>query len=241
MSAKRTSKVLLVDDHEVVRKGLNLLIEEDARLSVCGEAGSAAECMALLMKTTPDIILTDVSLGNTSGLELVKDIRQINRNVPILVFSIHDEDLYAERALNAGANGYIMKQADSDMLLGAIHKVLDGEIYLSPAMTSRMLRQLSGKAVQTQVTGVDKLSDRELEVFQMIGHGVSTHKIAEKLNLSEKTIETYRAHIKEKFDLDDAAALTRAAVYWVEVGSLDKSANGVKASDGKTPRTSRRQ
>ena len=118
-----------------------------------------------------------------------------------------------------------MKEADSDSLLKAIHKVLDGEVYLSPAMTSRILRQLSGNkdTAQKPVAGVDKLSDRELEVFELIGHGLSTNKIATKLNLSEKTIETYRAHIKEKFNLDDAAALTRAAVYWVEVGSQSLS------------------
>jgi DNA-binding NarL/FixJ family response regulator len=222
MSAKRQRKVLLVDDHEVVRKGLNLLITDDPGLSVCGEACNVAECLSLLKKMTPDMILTDISLGNNNGLELVKDIRQTNLNIPILVFSIHDEDLYAERALSAGANGYIMKEADSDSLLGAIHKVLDGDIYLSPAMTNRMLRKLSGNKnyVQKPVTGVDKLSDRELEVFGLIGRGLSTSKIAAKLNLSEKTIETYRAHIKEKFSLDDAAALTRAAVYWVEVESL---------------------
>jgi DNA-binding NarL/FixJ family response regulator len=221
MSVKRTRKVLLVDDHEVVRKGLSLLIADDPGLSICGEVCSAAECMALLKKITPDMILTDVSLGSKNGLELIKDIRQMNQNIPILVFSIHDEDLYSERALSAGANGYIMKEADSDSLLKAIHKVLDGEIYLSPAMTNRVLRKLSGNKdpAQHPVTGVDQLSDRELEVFQMIGHGLSTHKIAAKLNLSEKTIETYRAHIKEKFNLEDAAELTRAAVCWVEVGS----------------------
>ena len=226
MSIKRKSKVLLVDDHMVVRKGLNLLIADDPFLSVCGEAESAAECMVLLKKLVPDLILTDVSLGNTSGLELVKDIRQINQNVAILVFSIHDEDLYAERALSAGANGYIMKDADSSALLQAVHKVLDGEVYLSPKMTNRMLRKLSGNkdTAQKQLAGIDKLSDRELEVFELIGHGLSTHKIAEKLNLSEKTIETYRAHIKEKFNLDDASELTRAAVYWVEVGSHTKPA-----------------
>ncbi len=225
MSSKRTSKVLLVDDHQVVLKGLSLVITDDPGLSVCGEASSAAECMAMLKKMTPDMILTDISLGSQNGLELVKDIRQINRNIPILVFSIHDEELYAERALTAGANGYIMKEADSDSLLGAIHKVLEGEIYLSPVMTSRMLRQLSGnkETAQKPVTGIDKLSDRELEVFELIGRGLSTHKIADKLNLSEKTIETYRAHIKEKFNLDGAAALTRAAVYWVEVGSQAKA------------------
>lgn len=225
MSAKKTSKVLLVDDHEVVRKGLNLLITDDPGLSICGEASDAAECMMLLKKITPDMLLIDVSLGNNNGLELLKDIRKTNKNVPVLVFSMHDEDLYAERALSAGANGYIMKEADSDCLLRAIHLVLDGEIYLSPAVTSRMLRKLSGNKDHTQkpVTGVDKLSDRELEVFELIGHGLSTNKIAGKLNLSEKTIETYRAHIKEKFNLDDAASLTRAAVYWVEVGALSES------------------
>ena len=225
MSVKRKSKVLLVDDHLVVRKGLSLVITDDPSLSVCGEAASAAECMLLLPKALPDVILTDLSLGKTSGLELVKDIRKINANIPILAFSIHDEDLYAERALSAGANGYIMKETDSDTLLKAIHKVLDGEVYLSPAMTSRMLRKLSGNkdSAKSPLKEIDKLSDRELEVFSLIGHGFSTNKIADQLNLSEKTIETYRAHIKEKLNLDGAASLTRAAVYWVEVGSQSKT------------------
>lgn len=225
MSVKRKSKVLLVDDHLVVRKGLSLVIADDPSLSVCGEAANAAECMSLLTKVMPDMILTDLSLGNTSGLELVKDIRKINANIPILAFSIHDEDLYAERALSAGASGYIMKEADSDSLLRAIHKVLDGEVYLSPAMTGRMLRKLSGNkdSAKGPLKEIDTLSDRELEVFSLIGHGFSTNKIAGQLNLSEKTIETYRAHIKEKLNLDDAASLTRAAVYWVEVGSQTKT------------------
>jgi len=225
MSVKRKRKVFLVDDHLVVRKGLSLVITDDPSLTVCGEAASAAECMLLLPKLLPDLILTDLSLGKTSGLELVKDIRKINPNIPILAFSIHDEDLYAERALCAGASGYIMKEADSDSLLRAIHKVLDGEVYLSPAMTSRMLRKLSGNkdSAKSPLQDIDKLSDRELEVFGLIGHGLSTNKIADQLNLSEKTIETYRAHIKEKLNLDDAASLTRAAVYWVEVGSQSKT------------------
>jgi DNA-binding NarL/FixJ family response regulator len=227
MSVKRKIKVLLVDDHLVVRKGLSLLIADDPNLSVCGEAASAAECMLLLPKVLPDMILTDLSLGNTSGLELMKDIQKINANIPILAFSIHDEDLYAERALSAGASGYIMKEADSDSLLRAIHKVLDGEVYLSPAMTSRMLRKLSGNkdSAKSPLKDTDKLSDRELEVFELIGRGFSTSKIADQLNLSEKTIETYRMHIKGKLNLDDAASLTRAAVYWVEVGS-QKSESG---------------
>lgn len=225
MSIKRKSKVLLVDDHLVVRKGLSLVITDDPSLTVCGEAASAAECMLLLPKLLPDLILTDISLGKTSGLELVKDIRKINPNIPILAFSIHDEDLYAERALSAGASGYIMKEADSDSLLMAIHKVLDGEVYLSPAMTSRMLRKLSGNkdSAKGPLKEIDTLSDRELEVFSLIGHGFSTNKIADQLNLSEKTIETYRAHIKEKLNLDGAASLTRAAVYWVEVESQSKT------------------
>jgi DNA-binding NarL/FixJ family response regulator len=206
---------------------LSLLIADDPNLSVCGEATSAAECMLLLPKVLPDMILTDLSLGNTSGLELMKDIQKINANIPILAFSIHDEDLYAEQALSAGASGYIMKEADSDSLLRAIHKVLDGEVYLSPAMTSRMLRKLSGNkdSAKSPLKDTDKLSDRELEVFELIGRGFSTSKIADQLNLSEKTIETYRMHIKGKLNLDDAASLTRAAVYWVEVGS-QKSESG---------------
>ena len=175
----------------------------------------------MVEKNPPDMLLVDISLNGPDGIELTKQIRQINHNIIILIFSMHDEELYAERALSAGASGYVMKQEDPDILLKAIHQVLNGEIFLSTAMTNRLLRRISGSRTPKNdelKQCIRNLSDRELEVFELIGHGLSTRRIAEKLNLSTKTIETYRMHIKEKFGLNDAAELTHHAVHWVEVG-----------------------
>jgi DNA-binding NarL/FixJ family response regulator len=221
MSKNNVSRILVVDDHPVVCKGLHDLIADDPRLSICGTADSAAGCLDIMMKTNPDIVLTDLSLKGSDGIELIKQIRQFNQNIAILMFSMHDEELYAERALHAGANGYVMKQVDPGILLKAIHHVLSGEIFLSAEMTSRMLRRISGNGIPKDgsVTPVEKLTDRELEVFELIGHGLSTRRIAEKLHLSIKTIETYRIHIKEKLDLNDATELIHHAVHWVESAS----------------------
>ncbi|MFC1467830.1 response regulator [Verrucomicrobiota bacterium] len=212
-------KVFLVDDHPVVRQGLHMLIEQDSELMVCGESATALDTIQQLKTLTPDILLTDISLKDSNGLELVKDIRLRNPNLPILVFSIHDETIYAERALTAGANGYVMKQEDPDLLLHAIHKVLGGDIHLSMKVTSQLLKQLSSSKPSNPLDHADAvstLSDRELEVFELIGKGLSTRKIAEQLNLSIKTIETYRAHIKRKFNISDSAELTHRAIQWAD-------------------------
>lgn len=222
MNVDKKSKVLIVDDHPVVRHGLHQLINNDDKLTVCGEATNAAECISMMDELNPQMILTDISLPGTDGIELTKEIRQINPNMPILVFSIHGEDIYAERALSAGANGYVMKQENPDILLKAIHRVIEGEIFLTPKMTTRMLKQMSQShpsATQEAGTAIQKLSDRELEVFELIGSGHSTRRIANRLHLSVKTIETYRLHIKEKLDLKDASELSYRAVHWVEVES----------------------
>ncbi|HNX52135.1 MAG TPA: response regulator transcription factor [Pontiellaceae bacterium] len=221
MPAARSSRIIVVDDHPVVCNGLCRLVADDSRLSICGTTDNAGECISLVEKTHPDMLLLDISLKGSDGIELTKKIRQINPHIVILIFSMHDEELYAERALNAGANGYVMKQEDPDLLLKAIHQVLGGEIFLSPAMTGRLLRRISeGHIPKSGVLkqSIEKLSDRELEVFELIGKGMSTRRIAEALNLSVKTVETYRMHIKEKFDLNDAAELAHHAVHWVEVG-----------------------
>jgi DNA-binding NarL/FixJ family response regulator len=212
-------KIFLVDDHPVIRQGLRMLIEQEGEFTICGESDCAQDTLTQLKTVTPDILLTDISLKESNGLELVKDIRQNNPNLPILVFSIHDESIYAERALTAGANGYIMKQEDPDLLLKAIHKVVDGDIHLSQRMTSQLLKQFSPGNTHIAPAGtesVNLLSDRELEVFELIGKGVSTRKIADQLNLSIKTIETYRAHIKQKFHLSDATELAHRAIQWAE-------------------------
>ncbi|QHI70504.1 response regulator transcription factor [Tichowtungia aerotolerans] len=222
MSSNKRFQVLIVDDHPVVRQGLHQLLNDDDHLFICGEATSAAECISKMNKLAPDMILSDISLPGTDGIELTKEIRQLNPNIPVLIFSIHGEDIYAERALSAGANGYVMKQENPDVLLKAIHKVLEGEIFLSPKMTTRMLKQMSqnrSSVQQEATTGVQKLSDRELEVFELIGNGYSTRRIADRLHLSIKTIETYRLHIKDKLNLKDAPELTYRAVHWVETES----------------------
>lgn len=212
-------RILIVDDHPVVRQGLHQLINDNDPLQICGEATCATECVSMVSELIPDLVLTDISLPGTDGIELSKEIRQINPHLPILVFSIHGEDFYAERALAAGANGYVMKQENPDVLLKAIHKVLRGDIFLSPNMTNRMLRQMSqsgSSAKQNALNSIKKLSDRELEVFELIGNGLSTRRIANRLHLSVKTIETYRLHIKEKLDIRDSSELSYRAVRWVQ-------------------------
>jgi DNA-binding NarL/FixJ family response regulator len=218
MAQKPVRKILIVDDHPVVRSGLSQLFANDHALCVCGEADSGADCLALLRKNVPDAILIDISLNGSDGIELVKDIRRQNFNIPMLMFSFHPEEIYAERALAAGASGYVMKQESPEMILKAIHQVLDGEIFLSAAMTNRMLQKISGNTIKSSAleNEVTQLSDRELEVFELIGTGFSTRRIAEHLHLSPKTIETYRLHIKEKLGLDDATELMHHAVHWME-------------------------
>jgi DNA-binding NarL/FixJ family response regulator len=235
MSGKKASSVLIVDDHPVVREGLRQLLADDSALRVCGDADSAAACMSILVKSPPDIILADISLNGSDGIELVKDIRRMNPNVPVLMFSFHAEEIYAERALIAGANGYVMKQESAETVLKAIHQVLAGEVFLSVAMTNRMLQKISGNPMKsgTLPGEVEQLSDRELEVFELIGHGYSTRRIAETLNLSIKTIETYRLHIKEKMGLNDATELMHHAVHWITV----ESANGSTPSDKRSVKT----
>lgn len=221
--SKKINHVLIVDDHPVVCRGLQMLLTAEKGFSVCGEADNIADGLKLLQELAPDVLMTDISLNGRSGLELIKEARLINPNVPILVFSIHGEDLYAERVLSAGANAYVMKQEDPDFLLKALNKIITGEIFLSEEMTNKMLRKMSGTRKPTKngspAMDLDRLSDRELEVFELIGQGLSTKKIANQLHLSIKTIETYRMHIKEKMEIKDATELTHHAVHWVEVAS----------------------
>jgi DNA-binding NarL/FixJ family response regulator len=218
----QTKKVLIIDDHPVVCHGLQMLLKPSTGFSICGQADNIQDGLDLLRELVPDVLMTDISLNGRNGLDLIKEVRQFNPSVPILVFSIHGEDLYAERVLSAGANAYVMKQADPDILLKALNKVISGEIFLSEEMTNKMLRKISrtrNQERQAITSEAEKLSDRELEVFELIGQGFSTKKIAEHLNLSIKTIETYRLHIKEKLDLEDTAELSQHAVHWVEVES----------------------
>jgi DNA-binding NarL/FixJ family response regulator len=219
--AKKTLKkqVYLVDDHPIVRQGLIKLIEQEEGLEVCGESGTVMEALEDLKQLGPDVILVDISLEDSNGLELIKMVDDLGLQIPMLVLSMHDESLYAEHALRAGASGYVMKQAASSTLIQAIQKVLDGEIYVSKEMSSQMLKMAFRSNGEETRTGAELLSLRELEVFELIGRGNSTREIAEQLHLSVKTIETYRAHIKDKLQLRSGTELMQRAIHWVETES----------------------
>ena len=208
-------KVLIVDDHPIVRQGLSMIINQEPDLMVCGEADDAHQALEMILKLKPDIALIDLSLKDTSGLDLIKDIRIRHRALPCLVLSMHDESIYAERALRAGARGYVTKQQAVASIATAIRRVLSGEIHLSDHMVSRILHKVSdGDDRKSALSAVDRLSDRELEVMRLIGQGFETREIADKLRLSAKTIETYKAHLKEKLSLASATELSRFAIEW---------------------------
>ncbi|MBN2578814.1 MAG: response regulator transcription factor [Pirellulales bacterium] len=206
-------RVLIVDDHPIVRRGLTELISQEPDLEVCGEAADTAEALALLETVYPDAAIIDISLKSGHGLELIAQIKAKNENIRMLVSSMHDELLFAERALRAGALGYLPKQEPIEKLIEALRQVLRGEIYLSPRMANRMMHVLIGQSVDGDP--IKSLSNRELEVFEMIGQGMTTQNIARKLELSAKTIETHREKIKSKLNLKNSAELNRRAVQWV--------------------------
>lgn len=218
-SRKKTTKrarVLVVDDHAIVRQGLEQLINQEDDLVVCAEAKDGQAALEAIKKSVPDLVLVDLSLKGESGLELIKNIHVRYPKVPVLVLSMHEEAFYAERVLRAGAKGYIMKLQATSQILTAIRRVLSGEVYLSDPMAAKMLRKVAGGNAEIASSPVEQLSDRELEVFQLIGIGLGTRHIAERLSRSVKTIETYREHIKQKLDLKDAAELTQAAIQWLQ-------------------------
>jgi DNA-binding NarL/FixJ family response regulator len=210
------ARILIVDDHPLVRSGLRLLIDCEPDLVVCGEAADANEAIRLLESQKPDLLIVDLSLKESSGLELIKRIKTRNAEVKMLVSSMFEESLYAERVLNAGALGYVHKQEGMDRVIEAIRCVLSGRVWLSTAMSDRMLRKMTASpAAPPTQSPVHKLSDRELEVFELIGRGRSTKDIAKQLHLSVKTVETHREKIKAKLGLVSGAELTRAAVQWI--------------------------
>lgn len=217
---KDKTKVLIVDDHPIIRQGLAELINNEQDLTVCGQAEDAPEALGKIKESGPDIAIVDISLKETSGMELVKDIKAKHPNLPVLVLSMHDEALYAERMLRAGAKGYVMKAEATEKVIVAIRKILGGQIYVSDKMAAKMVRKLVGVGPDVGVSAIERLSDRELEVFHLIGQGYGTRQIAERLHLSIKTIETYREHIKEKLNLADASELLQYAIQWTH--SKDK-------------------
>ncbi|MDD4889689.1 MAG: response regulator transcription factor [Phycisphaerae bacterium] len=210
------AKVLVVDDHAVVRQGLTQLINREKDMCVCGDAETAAEALKMMAATHPDVAIVDVSLKEDSGLDLVKDVKIRFPKLPVLVLSMHDETFYAERFLRAGARGYIMKEVATEKVMTAIRRVLAGEVYLSERMSSRILHKLVDGPARQGGSALDALSDRELEVFRLIGTGLGTRDIAKRLHVSVKTVEAHRAHIKDKLKLDTATELLQHAIQWMQ-------------------------
>jgi len=212
--ATKKSKVFVVDDHPIVRQGLALLINRESDLVVCGEAEDAQTAVQAVAIAKPDILVVDISLNGPDGLDLLKDVRMRYPELPVLILSMHDESIYAERALRAGAQGYIMKQEATEKVLVALRRILSGEIYVSERIANRMLQRYIGNRSTGRPSSIADLTDRELEVFRLIGEGHSTRQIAEELHISVKTVESYQAHIKEKLSLRSARELVQHAIQW---------------------------
>jgi DNA-binding NarL/FixJ family response regulator len=204
-------RIMLVDDHPVIRNGLAQLIDQEPDLKVCGQFDDSARAMEAIAALQPNLAIVDLSLKESSGLDLVKHIKFAHPNVAILVLSMHDESLYAERVLHAGASGYVMKHEATDLVLSAIRKVLNGGIHLSEGLSSKFTQRLATGKAAASGSVMDRLSDRELEIFRLIGEGRGTRQIAEQLRLSVKTVESHRAHLKEKLNLKDSTALVHMA------------------------------
>lgn len=213
-------QIIIIDDHPIVRHGIAQLINMQQDLVVCGEAKDSTEGWDTIKEKDPDLVIVDLSLENASGLDLIKALSARRPDLALLVLSMHDENLYAERAIRSGAMGYVMKQEATETLINAIYQVLKGEIFVSEKIKTRLLQRLlrgePGTSQDEEYSIVVDLTDRELEVFQLIGKGLSTRKIASKLNLSIKTIETHRQNIKQKLNLNDSTELVQQAVQWVQ-------------------------
>ncbi len=216
---KAARRILVVDDHPLTRHGMSQLIGQHPDLTVCGEAGNAEEALEHVRGLRPELVLVDVTLPGKPGLELIKDIRALHPEVWVLVVSMHDESLYAERALKAGARGYLMKSAGGDELVKAIRHVLAGQVYVSQDMSARILDGLSASG-RPRPAVVSSLSDREFEVFQLVGQGLTTREIGLRLHISGKTVETHRLHIREKLGLKTPPELTKYAVRWAGAQEL---------------------
>ena len=221
-TAKKRS-VLLVDDHPIVLEGLKQLIEQQSDLNVCGELADGRATLQTVERLRPNLVIIDISLKAVNGLDVIKALKAQYPDLPVLALSMHDETLYAERALRAGANGYVMKQEATKNLLNAVRWILGGAIYLSESMTAKLLSRMANFKAGAKRSELEGLSDRELEVFQLIGQGASTRRIAEMLSLSIKTIESHRENIKRKLKLQDAAELVQHAISWHQSEALPKN------------------
>ena len=213
-------RIFLVDDHPVTRQGIAMLIDQEPDFVVCGEADNAPLAIELIPKVAPDLAIIDLTLKSTGGIELLKDLRVLMPALPMLVMSMHDEELYAERVLRAGARGYVMKQEPNALVVAAIRSVLAGELALSPKIKEKMLNRIAAGRRNPKGTAMDALSDRELEVFQLIGNGYANRQIAERLSLSVRTIDSYREQLKSKLQLESGAELVHHATQWVKSESI---------------------
>jgi DNA-binding NarL/FixJ family response regulator len=216
-------KVLIVDDHPIVRQGLRLMIDEEPDLRVCGEAQSEREARVAIRELDPDVVIVDISLAQGDGLELVRDVHAHHPELPMLVLSMHDELIYAERLLAAGASGYIMKHAASDQLLVALRRVLAGGRYVSESLAESLGRTRAGEAPAERADPIERLSNRELQVLSLIGRGQSSREAAERLGLSIKTVETHRQSLKRKLNLATNAQLLQYAINWYAIRSRPPS------------------
>jgi len=212
-------RIVIVDDHPLFRKGLEQLIQSEDSFAVCGEANNAPEAMDVIRKLNPDLAIVDLSLPGANGIELIKNIRAEFSKLPILVLSMHDESLYALRALRAGAEGYVMKHEAMANVIQAIREVFNGRPYLSPAMAAQVITKFAHRQAEGEADAVERLSDRELEVLELIGKGNDVRQIAKVLHLSPKTVETHRSHIKDKLDLKNSREVARFALQWLSARS----------------------
>ena len=218
---EKKRQVLLVDDYPVVRDGLTIIINHEQDLNVCGEAEDAHSALKAVTELNPDIAVVDISLKNSDGIELTKNLKVLHPKFPVIVFSIHDESLYAERALLAGAKGYMMKDAASENIITAIRTVLGGEIYVSNPILKKFLHKIAKDKAGNTKTPIESLSNREFEIFRMIGQGHKASHMAKQLGFSVKTIETYRSRIKEKLNLPNAAELLQYSIKWAKSQDRD--------------------
>jgi DNA-binding NarL/FixJ family response regulator len=207
-------RIYLVDDHPMMRDGMGRFINDEPGLFCCGQAGSAEQALSEIPQLKPDLVITDITLPGRNGLDLIRDLKAILPDLWILVFSMHDEMIYADRALRAGARGYLMKEAGSEKMLEAIHRILKGEMCVSARISAKILELFSEQSPRGSQSPVDLLTDREFDVYRLIGEGCSTKEIADKLHLSHKTVAVHRGHIKEKLKVRSGAELMRHAIEW---------------------------
>ncbi len=226
VSSDTVKRIFIVDDHPIVRNGLSLLIAQEDDLEVCGEAGDSVDAIEKISKLKPDVALVDISLDGSNGIDLTRALKLRVPKTAVLMLSMHDESLYAERSMRAGARGYLMKQESPETVIEAIRQVLAGELYLSDPVKSLLLKEmLDGTSSDTRLSGgVQSLSDRELEIFHLLGTGLSTRDVAASLGLSVKTVETHREHIKRKLGVKTATELLHRAIRWAENGGNGEDA-----------------